>query len=91
MNTPKPQEGTWTLTAPDGQMWQADSPIRCVSLEQRERVPADVAMARVIAAASEPDFSDRHVQLGRFYSATDTDDLIDKMELHICKLQVRGG
>ena len=81
--------GTWTLTAPDGQIWQADSPLRCVSVEQRERVPADVALGRVLAMASEPDFAERHVQLGKFYAATNTDDLIDKMELHVARLQDR--
>ena len=67
METPKPMPGTWTLTAPDGRTWQADSPLRCVSVEQRERVPANVAMARVVAMANEPDFAERHVQLGKFY------------------------
>ncbi len=56
--TPKPQGGMWTLTAPDGRTYQADSPLRCCGLEQRERVPADVAMARIFRAASEPDDSE---------------------------------
>lgn len=56
--TPKPQGGLWTLTAPDGRTYQADSPLRCCGLEQRERVPADVAMARIFRAASEPDDSE---------------------------------
>ena len=34
--TPKPQGGMWTLTAPDGRTYQADSPLRCCGLEQRE-------------------------------------------------------
>jgi hypothetical protein len=25
METPKPMQGTWTLTAPDGRQWQAGS------------------------------------------------------------------
>ena len=54
IETPKPMNGTWTLTAPDGRTWQADSPLRCVGAEQRERVPEDLALARVLAAASEP-------------------------------------
>lgn len=45
--TPKAQEGEWTLTAPDGRQWKADSPLKCVSNEIRERVPPDVAMARI--------------------------------------------
>jgi hypothetical protein len=51
METPKPQAGTWTLTAPDGRTWQAESPLHCCGAEQRERVPADVAMARILEAA----------------------------------------
>ena len=39
-STPSPQQGIWTLTAPDGRTWQADSPLKAVSAEQRERVPA---------------------------------------------------
>jgi hypothetical protein len=85
--TPKPMQGTWTLTAPDGRTWQADSPLRACSAEQRERVPPDVALARVMAMADEPDFAERHIQLGKFYSAKNTDELIDRMEGHIAKLQ----
>lgn len=47
VRTPPPQVGTWTLTAPDGRTWQAESPLKCCSLEQRERVPASVALARI--------------------------------------------
>jgi carbamate kinase len=87
METPKPMQGTWTLTAPDGVNWCAESPIACLNAEQSERVPASVALARLLVAASEPDFAERHVRLGKFYAATDTDDLIDKMETHITRLQ----
>ena len=41
------QAGTWTLIAPDGRTWQADSPLRCVAAEQRERIPAEVALLRL--------------------------------------------
>jgi hypothetical protein len=51
--TPKPQAGTWTLTAPDGRQWKADSPLKCAGLEQRERVPAAVALERIAAAVQE--------------------------------------
>jgi hypothetical protein len=51
--TPKPMQGTWTLTAPDGRTWQADSPLRVVAAESRERIPATVALERIYAAASE--------------------------------------
>ncbi len=51
--TPKPQAGTWTLTAPDGRKWTADSPLRVVAQESRERIPASVALERVLTAAAE--------------------------------------
>lgn len=89
METPKPMPGVWRLVAPDGCEWEADSPIRCVRTEQRERVPAGVALARVLAFANEPDFAERHLQLATFYTAKNTDDLIDKMEQHIARLQGR--
>lgn len=50
MKTPKPQKGIWKLTAPDGRNWQAESPIQCVLAEQKERVPAKIAMKRVLNA-----------------------------------------
>jgi hypothetical protein len=52
-NTPKPMQGTWTLTAPDGRTWQAESPLRVVATESRERIPASVALERIYAAADE--------------------------------------
>ena len=48
--TMKPQEGTWTLTAPDGRKWEAKSPLECAGIEQRERVPPRVAVQRIVAA-----------------------------------------
>jgi hypothetical protein len=86
-STPKAAEGTWTLTAPDGRQWQAEHPLKCVRLEQQERVPPEVALARIVAMANEPDFAERHLQLAKFYVASNTDDLIDKMEHHITRLQ----
>ena len=53
METPKPQAGTWTLTAPDGRTWEASSPLHCCGAEQRERVPTDVALARILEAATQ--------------------------------------
>lgn len=50
----KAQEGVWTLTAPDGHTWQADSPLRVVAKESNERVPPEVALARLGAAIAEP-------------------------------------
>lgn len=49
--TPKPQTGTWMLTAPDGRTWEAASPLHCCSAEMRERVPANVALARILNTA----------------------------------------
>lgn len=44
---PPPQPGTWTLTGPDGKVYKAETPLRCAAMEQRERIPAEVALARV--------------------------------------------
>ncbi len=55
IETPKPQVGTWTLTAPDGRTWQGDSPLKTCGAEQRERVPAEVALQRVFAACDDAD------------------------------------
>ena len=48
--TPRWQVGTWTLTAPDGRTWTADSPLKTCGLEQRERVPTDIGLQRIFAA-----------------------------------------
>lgn len=53
--TPKSQQGTWTLTAPDGRQWQADSPLKACAAEQRERVPADVGLARIMREVNSPE------------------------------------
>lgn len=53
MNKYPHQEGQWTLTAPDGRTWMADSPLRVVSQEQRSRIPASVAMERIEAGLNE--------------------------------------
>lgn len=45
--TPQPLAGTWTLTAPDGRAWTAESPLRVVSAEMHDRVPPLVALARI--------------------------------------------
>jgi hypothetical protein len=59
METPKPMIGTWTLTAPDGRIWQSDSPLRCCGAEQRERVPIAIGLARIFDASElEADESD---------------------------------
>lgn len=59
METPKPMQGPWTLKRPDGKCYVAESPLRCVILEQSERVPADLALARILEAATPtPDEAD---------------------------------
>ncbi len=83
----KSMQGTWTLIAPDGRQWQACSPLQCCSAENRERIPPEVALARIMAAIDEPDFAERHLQLAKFYGGANTDDLIDKMEKHVARLQ----
>jgi hypothetical protein len=49
-DAPRWQEGMWTLTAPDGRMWQADSPLKACSAEQRGRIPPEVALKRIFDA-----------------------------------------
>lgn len=49
-DAPRWQVGTWTLTAPDGRTWQADSPLKACSDEQRDRIPAEVALKRIFDA-----------------------------------------
>lgn len=53
--TPQPMAGTWTLTAPDGRTWSGDSPLRCVTAEVHDRVPPEVALARIKLAMLEED------------------------------------
>ena len=48
MNTEKPMEGTWTLTAPDGRTWQADSPLRCEAGTQKEHREVALAIRDVL-------------------------------------------
>lgn len=67
VETPKPQEGCWTLIAPDGRQWLSDSPLRCASLEQRERVPAAVAMDRILAAVQEDGETEAKADRDRFH------------------------
>ncbi len=54
MTTQKPMQGVWSLIAPDGREWRENSPLRCVSLEQQERIPADVALEQILRSA-QPD------------------------------------
>ena len=49
METPKPMQGTWRLTAPDGRYWDGMTPLAACRAEQAERVPAQVAVQRIMA------------------------------------------
>lgn len=70
MNDKKPMTGTWTLTAPDGRSWQAQSPLACCGMESRERVPAEVALARILKAAEPtPDERDAERDIALLRSA----------------------
>lgn len=89
MSTPDPAQGTWILVAPDGRKWEADHPLKCLRAEIDARVPAQVQLARILAAVDEPDFAERHLGLGKFYNAKNVDDLVDKMEAHIQRLQIK--
>lgn len=74
METPKPQAGTWTLTAPDGRYWEGMTPLAACGAEQSERVPADVALARILEAAKPtPDEVDaqRYRWLREMHDSTD--------------------
>lgn len=41
------QKGTWTLVAPYGRTWEANSPLAACGKEQRERIPPSVALERI--------------------------------------------
>jgi hypothetical protein len=43
----------WKLISPDGRQWTGGTAIECAGKEMRERVPADVAIARIWAAVDE--------------------------------------
>ena len=87
IKTSPPVSGEWKLTSPDGRTWVAESPILCVRKEQEERIPPTVALARIMKFATESEFAEKHLQLAEFYSAENKEELIDKMERHIEKLQ----
>ena len=54
MSDTKPMEGTWKLIAPDLREWYGDSPLECVRKEVRERIPAEVALKRIMNFVDEP-------------------------------------
>ncbi len=54
-----PQEGTWTLTAPDGRQWHGASGLLVAATEQNERIPPEVQLARIFEGIDEaPSFDD---------------------------------
>lgn len=48
LSTPQSQEGTWTLRAPDGRIFQGPSPLHVAGQERKTRVPDTTAAARVL-------------------------------------------
>ena len=54
METPKPMQGPWMLKRPDGKHYKGDSPIACVRAELADRVPAQVAVQRIMAEVAYP-------------------------------------
>jgi hypothetical protein len=80
---PGAMHGTWKLVRPDGVIYRGNSPMRALQAESRARVPADVAMARIMAAADEPDFAERHVALGAAHGAKNVDELVDKLRAQL--------
>ena len=45
-----PEPGMWRLISPSGVVHIGDSPMHALQAEQGSRIPADVAMGRVMAA-----------------------------------------
>jgi len=87
--TPRPQECAWTLTAPDGRTWIAESPMRACSKEQRERVPPDVALARIFSMLDETEKGDPmkgyyKVPFRQVYCETFRDWLSELIYCHVC-------
>ena len=82
-------KGEWMLIAPNGRKWTAESPLHCVRAELNDRVPATVQLQRIMKACKESDFAERHLQLAKFYYAENVDDLVDKMQEHIERMQTR--
>lgn len=42
------QEGTWTLTAPDGRTWTADSPLKVAAKELRSRRTPEECLENIL-------------------------------------------
>ena len=53
MDEYKPQEGIWTLIAPDGRQWHGASGLLAAAAEQNERIPPEVQMARLMSGADD--------------------------------------
>lgn len=86
-----PAGAQWTLTAPDGRQWQAESALRCAALELNSRVPATTQLERILAAAAEPDLAERHVALGARFGVKHADDLIDAQAARIAELEAAAS
>ena len=75
---PRWQVGIWTLTAPDGRTWQADSPLKACSAEQRDRIPPEVALARIYETLDE---SEELPLMGKAFRTTQTDGSAGKYHM----------
>ncbi len=53
METRYPMEGTWTLVAPNGNRYHADTPLKCCRSEQEERVLKEVSTKRQLELFAE--------------------------------------
>lgn len=53
--TPKPEAGEWMLVSPSGHVYVGENPIRCVSAESKQRIPAEVALARIRVGLEDED------------------------------------
>jgi hypothetical protein len=52
MNDYPHEVGEWTLVSPSGRTWKSDAPLKAAAAEQRDRIPATVRLARIMADMS---------------------------------------
>jgi len=60
--TQKQQAGTWILIAPDGRRFEAETPMLCARNELHDRVPASVALERIMAESDDNDIGEYEAQ-----------------------------
>ena len=74
--SPKPMYGVWSLTRPDGKTYLGQTPSQCVSLEQRERIPPEIALERSLEPATPTPYQ---IDAARWRRLRDMDWYADKM------------